>query len=214
MISSDITEFELHYPRPLQHSLPHTLKMPPTPIPLFATTQLHLLSLEHSAEVSTSKLASTAATVSPSTRRTLQSTGQALTGLLLSQCRTGLGGRLVGEFVPDPAITSDESRGADGTPRFSAHGLRVGDVVRVNDVSVKKSGSSKEKDKDEGEKGGPEGVVTRTSDKAIWIAFGKSGKEDDEGVEGLWGRKLWAIKLANDVTYRRYGCLILEVYMC
>jgi DNA polymerase alpha-associated DNA helicase A len=182
---------------------------PPTPIPLFATTQLHLLALEHAAEVSTSKLASTAATVSPTTRRTLQATGQALTGLLLSQTRTGLGGRLVGEFIPDPAIASDDSRAADGTPRLSSHGIRVGDVVRVNDVAGKKAGSSKEKDKKEAEdKGGPEGVVTKTSERAIWIAFGKSGavrKEDDEAVEGLWGKKLWAIKLANDVTYRRYG---------
>ncbi|KAJ5154709.1 uncharacterized protein N7500_010148 [Penicillium coprophilum] len=182
----------------------------PIPIPLFASTQLNLLHEEHAAEVSSSKLASTAATVSPSTRRTLQATGYALTGLILSQCRTGLGGRVVGEFAPDPAVTSDEFRSEDGTPRFGSHGLRVGDVVRVSDVAgtgKKVGGKDKEKDKD-AEKGGPEGVITRTGDRAVWIAFGRPGgggmsKEDDEGVEELWGKKLWAIKLANDVTYRR-----------
>lgn len=181
--------------------------MPPTPIhvPHFAETQLQLLLSEHEADVSSSKLASTAASVSPQTRRTLQATGSALTGLVLSQCRTGLGGRVVGEFTPDPAITSEECRAADGTPRFSAHGLRVGDVVRVNDVSAggKKGGKEKEKDsgKDgKGDKGGPEGVVTRTSERAVWIAFGQQGgggrsREDDEAVEELWGKKLWAYVL-------------------
>lgn len=177
-------------------------------IPLFAQAQLDLLLLEHEAEVSTSKLASTAASVSPATRRTLQSTGHALTGLVLSQVRTGLGGRAVGEFAPDPATSSDETRAADGTPRLGSHGIRVGDVVRVNDTAGKKAGAGKEKGKEkEKEEKGAEGVVTRTGDRAIWIAFGKQGsgakKEDDEAVEELWGKKLWAIKLANDVTYRR-----------
>ncbi|KAJ5780350.1 hypothetical protein N7457_005510 [Penicillium paradoxum] len=182
----------------------------PIPIPLFASTQLHLLLQEHEAEVSSSKLASTAASVSPATRRTLQATGSALTGLVLSQCRTGLGGRVVGEFAPDPAVASDETRSADGTPRLGSHGIRVGDVVRVNDVAAgsKKAAGGKDKEKDKGEKGGPEGVVTRTGERAIWIAFGQQGggarsKEDDEAIEELWGKKLWAIKLANDVTYRR-----------
>lgn len=186
---------------------------PPTPIsiPAFAETQLQLLLHEHEAEVASSSLASTAASVSPSTRRTLQATGYALTGLVLSQCRTGLGGRVVGEFAPDPAVASTASksqdggdtRASDGQPRLGSHGMRVGDVVRVNDVSAgsaKKAGKDKDKGKDggkEGSKGGPEGVVTRVSDKAIWIAFGQRGggarsKEDDEAIEELWGKKLWA----------------------
>ncbi|KAJ5124084.1 uncharacterized protein N7515_007909 [Penicillium bovifimosum] len=181
----------------------------PTPIPRFATTQLHLLHLEHAAEVSTSKLASTAASVSPQTRRTLQATGHALTGLILSQCRTGLGGRVVGEFAPDPAVASDESRAADGSVRLGAHGIRVGDVVRVADVAGKKEKIGKDKEKGgEKEAAGPEGVVTRTGEKGLWIAFGQAGggvrsKEDDEAVEELWGKKLWVVKLANDVTHRR-----------
>ncbi|KAJ5648607.1 hypothetical protein N7490_004979 [Penicillium lividum] len=177
----------------------------PISIPLFAETQLQLLLREHEAEVSSSSLASTAASVSPATRRTLQATGNALTGLILSQCRTGLGGRVVGEFAPDPAIASTES--TDGQPRLGSHGIRVGDVVCVNDVSAGAKKVGKDKGKD-GEAKGPEGVVTRVSDKAIWIAFGQRGggtrsKEDDEAIEELWSKKLWVIKLANDVTYRR-----------
>lgn len=183
---------------------------PPTPlsIPHFAETQLQLLLLEHEADVTSSSLASTAASVSPATRRTLQATGYALTGLVLSQCRTGMGGRVVGEFTADPAVASSssrekggDSRGGDGQPRLGSHGIRVGDVVRVNDVSagsMKKIGKEKGKDgpKDAG-KGGPEGVVTRVNEKAIWIAFGQRGgggrsKEEDEAIEELWGKKLWA----------------------
>ncbi|KAF7712969.1 DNA helicase [Penicillium ucsense] len=197
----------------------------PTPISIsaFAEAQLQLLLQEHEAEVASSSLASTAASVSPSTRRTLQATGYALTGLVLSSCRTGLGGRVVGEFTPDPAIAptgsnGGDARNSDGQLRLGSHGIRVGDVVRVNNVSAgsgKKSGKDKDKGKDGkdggkgGAKGGPEGVVTRVSEKAVWIAFGQRGggggrsKEDDEAIEELWGKKLWAIKLANDVTYRR-----------
>ncbi|KAJ6105530.1 hypothetical protein N7512_009047 [Penicillium capsulatum] len=193
---------------------------PPTPIsiPHFAETQLQLLLHEHEAEVASSSLATTAASVSPSTRRTLQATGYALTGLVLSQCRTGMGGRVVGEFAPDPAVYSgsktqdNSSRGSDDQPRLGSHGIRVGDVVRVNDVAAgsgKKAGKDKGKEgSKEDSKGGPEGVVTRVGERAIWIAFGQRGggarsKEDDEAIEELWGKKLWAVKLANDVTYRR-----------
>lgn len=116
---------------------------------------------------------------------------------------------MVGEFTPDPAIASTskapdggDSRGSDGQPRLGSHGMRVGDVVRVNDVSAgsgKKAGKEKDKGRDGGKeaRGGPEGVVTRVSDKAIWIAFGQQSgggrsKEDDEAIEELWGKKLWA----------------------
>lgn len=179
----------------------------PIPIPLFANTQLALLADEHAADVSSSALASTAASVSPATRRTLQATGYALTGLLLSQCRTGMGGRLVGEFVGDPAMAGssksrdkDEAGGGGQEGRLGAHGIRVGDVVRVNDISGGKKGA-KDKDKKDSGAGAAkalEGVVTRVGEKGVWIAFGQRGgnagarsKEDDEAVEELWGKKLW-----------------------
>lgn len=111
-----------------------------------------------------------------------------------------MGGRVVGEFAPDPAIASKGESGAgDGQPRLGSHGIRVGDVVRVSDVSAaaKKEKVGKDKDKDGKDTKGAEGVVTRTGDKAIWIAFGSRGgggrsKEEDEAIEELWGKKLWA----------------------
>ena len=81
----------------------------------------------------------------------------------------------------------------------------------------KVGGKDKDKEKEKDAEKGVEGVVTRTGDRAVWIAFGRQGgggmsKEDDEAVEELWGKKVWAIKLANDVTYRRYvGVLDLDL---
>ncbi|KAA8647740.1 hypothetical protein EYZ11_000165 [Aspergillus tanneri] len=184
------------------------------PIPLFAEVQQHLLLQEHEAEVSSSTLASTAASVSPATRRTLQATGYALTGIILSQCRTGLGGRVVGEFGADSAIAakSDEDGKNRGEARLGSHGIRVGDVVRVNEIGTGGKKMGREKGSGVGKEAktgaGPEGVVTRVGERSVWVAFGQRGgggrsKEDDEAIEELWGKKLWLIKLANDVTYRR-----------
>ncbi|KAL4806239.1 P-loop containing nucleoside triphosphate hydrolase protein [Aspergillus unguis] len=197
---------------------------PPTAlsIPLFAETQQQLLLQEHEAEVSSSKLAGTAS-ASPSTRRALQASGHALAGIILSQCRTGLGGRLVGEFTADAAISTGNTKGkdkeedargknsADSKPRLGAHGLRVGDIVRVNEVGgAGKKTIGKDKDKEKGKDAkGPEGVVTRVGESSVWVAFGQRGgggrskEEDEEVIEEFWGKKLWLIKLANDVTYRR-----------
>lgn len=196
-----------------------TLK--PVSVPQFAQAQLRLLLQEHEAEVSSSALASTAASVSASTRRTLQATGYALTGLVLAQCRTGLGGRLVGEFTADPAVASPAASGGgsnscrtdsdDGRARLGSHGIRVGDIVRVNDVAAAKEASKRSgrgkmvKDASSGpattSKAGPEGVVTRVGDRSVWVAFGQRGgggrsKEDDEAVEELWGKKLWLYVLS------------------
>ncbi|OJJ96948.1 hypothetical protein ASPACDRAFT_34133 [Aspergillus aculeatus ATCC 16872] len=202
----------------------------PIPIPAFATTQLHHLKTEHSLEIASSTLSAASVAASPATRRTLQATGHALTGLVLSQTRTGLGGRLVGEFVPDAATTSsNSSKGGgeggnngkdDGRLRLPAHGIRVGDVVRCLEISNSSSSAGAKKGKKDGGGGGggggggskaPEGVVTRVGEGAIWVAFGQQGaaasaagkKEEDEGVEELWGKRVWFVKLANDVTFRR-----------
>ncbi|OKL63073.1 hypothetical protein UA08_01277 [Talaromyces atroroseus] len=185
----------------------------PVPIPLFADAQRKLLQKEHEAEKLSSALATSSTnTVSPSTRRTLQATGYALTGIDLEQCRTGMGGRIVGEFSPDAAFTSTEATAdGDGAPRFGAHGIRVGDVVRVLEISSgrksgksgKEAGGNKSTSSD-----GAEGVVTKISEKALSVAFGQTGgganaKAEEESLDELWGKKLWLVKLANDVTHRR-----------
>ncbi|KAK2793024.1 hypothetical protein FQN52_002172 [Onygenales sp. PD_12] len=208
---------------------------PPTPtptpisIPPFANTQQSLLLAEHEAEIASSPVSrslSSATAVSPSTRRTLQATGYALTGIVLVNCRTGMGGREVGEFGVDSAIggagkgkdkDKDKDAGRDGAGaaggegRLGAHGIRVGDVVRVEDVAVggrgvggKKGGKGEEMG---GREKGIEGVVTRVGERGVWVAFGGKGAggggREEESVEDLWGKKVWMVKLANDVTYRR-----------
>ncbi|KAN0077909.1 P-loop containing nucleoside triphosphate hydrolase protein [Elaphomyces granulatus] len=187
-------------------SLPYPLS-----IPLFAQAQQNLLLREHEAEKSASSFAtSIGSAISASTRRSLQAAGYGLTGLVLWQCKTGMGGRVVGEFAADTALSStpDHSRGnTDGRPLLGMHGIRVGDILRVMVVA---SGASKKpiRDKTTDLSKAPEGVVTKASEKSICIAFGQSGvgdasKHDDEGVEELWSKKLWAVKIANDITYRR-----------
>ena len=187
----------------------------PVSIPVFARKQQQLLLAEHNAEVSSSTLY-TAGWISgsPSVRRALQATGQALTGLILAGLRTGMGGREVGEFSQDLAMGStrkgrgEHSReggdGADndgGIARLAVHGIRVGDVVRVEEVSSANRSDAGGK-AGKGTKAianrdrGIEGVVTRVGERAVWVAFeergtGSSRSEQDEGVADLWGKKLW-----------------------
>ncbi|PWY73508.1 DNA helicase [Aspergillus eucalypticola CBS 122712] len=192
----------------------HKMSLPIHP-PTFATTQLTLLRAEQTAEITSNNLFTSSAitTASPSTRRTLQATGHALTGIVLSQCRTGLGGRVVGEFVADAAVTNTSSTsstnsksgsgGGDGKLRLGAHGVRVGDVVKLIEISSSSGsgsgggggGGKKGKDGKDGKGGGVEGVVTRVGESAVWVAFGGKdsgkGSKDEDGVEELWGRKVW-----------------------
>lgn len=171
----------------------------PVPIPLFADTQRKLLLEEHEAEKLSSALATSSTnTVSPSTRRTLQATGHALTGIVLEQCRTGMGGRIVGEFGADAAFATETT--TDDRPRFGAHGIRVGDVVRVLEISSGRKSGKEGKDTTGGNKSassnGAEGVVTKISEKTLSVAFGQSGgganaKAEEESIDEFWGKKLW-----------------------
>ncbi|KAF2397731.1 P-loop containing nucleoside triphosphate hydrolase protein [Trichodelitschia bisporula] len=157
----------------------------PTPIPpsitTFTTTQLTLLAAELAAETaqSTALLASTA----PSA---LARAGLALTNLTLASQRTGLGGRIVLELEPDSAVA-----GAEG--ELPEHGLRVGDIVAVQ---AQPAGAARKKEKAESRERGVEGVVCRVQAKSVHVAL-----EGDE-VE-VPGGKLWIVKVANDVTYKR-----------
>ncbi|CAD6574031.1 MAG: hypothetical protein ASARMPREDX12_006360 [Alectoria sarmentosa] len=85
----------------------------------FATSQLSLLSAELAAET-----ASTATLLSSHSPKNLATAGLAITNLVVSSQRTGLGGKTVLELEQDGAI------GGDG---LGEHGIRVGDVVRVGE---------------------------------------------------------------------------------
>ncbi len=195
--------------------------MPPPPKPhtlspsAFAITQLSLLATEQAAEV-----AETTLLLSDSPPTVLARAGLAILNLNVVSQRTGLGGRTVVELGLDSAVVGD-SKG-----ELPEHGIRTGDIVRVGEQP---KGGSKKKELGEMKGKGVEGVVTRVGERAVWVAMGK--EDDGEGELGdgrLWLRVLsfgsvvwwmvsesgeverytncmWCrVKLANDVTFKRY----------
>lgn len=152
-------------------------------IPAFARTQLHLLDAELQSEINeTSSLISGA-----SSPATLQRAGVALTNLTLSSQRTGLGGKTVLELVLDPAVGG----GKDG--ELPEHGIRVGDIVSVAEPP---GGSARKREIKELEAKGARGVVTKVGKTVLCVAL---DREEDDVASG----RLWVVKLANDVTYKR-----------
>jgi hypothetical protein len=134
-------------------------------ISAFASTQLSLLDTELQAEV-----AESSSLVSRSSPAALQRAGYALTNLILTSQRTGLGGKTVVDLEPDPAI-------GDGT--LHEHGIRTGDIVAVQEQTAS---TAKRKGKDEISRS--TGVVTRTKGPCISVAL-------NEGEEDLPPRRLW-----------------------
>jgi DNA polymerase alpha-associated DNA helicase A len=155
----------------------------PLDVPSFASTQLALLSAELESE-----LAETSTLISSTSPSALQRAGAAITNLVLSSQRTGLGGKTVVELVLDPAVGG---RGSGG--ELAAHGIRVGDIVSV---AEQPAGSARKREVRELEARGARGVVVRVARGVVGVALDR----EEEDVEG--GR-LWVVKLANDVTYKR-----------
>ncbi|KAI9813459.1 MAG: hypothetical protein M1827_004134 [Pycnora praestabilis] len=153
--------------------------MIPTEIPAWAASQMKLLDDELQAEVS-----ETSTLVSQSSPFSLQRAGVAIINLVVASQRTGLGGKTVVDLELDPAVSSGE---------LPEHGIRTGDIVSVQEQPA---GSAKKKEKTDLKSRGIEGVVTKIADRHLAVAL---SKEDDDVPSG----KLWVIKLANDVTYKR-----------
>lgn len=154
----------------------------PVDIPTFATTQLALLDQELQTEIN-----ETSSLISNHSPTALQRAGLALTNLVVSGQRTGLGGRTVLELSPDAATGS-----ADELPE---HGLRTGDIVLV---AEQPAGSAKKREVKDLEKKGARGVVTKVSRGWVAVAI-------DEGKEEVaFTGRVWAVKLADEVTYKRY----------
>jgi DNA polymerase alpha-associated DNA helicase A len=149
-------------------------------IPAFAATQLSLLDDELKAEVQES--AALTAALSPAA---LQRAGAALVNLTVGSMRTGLGGKTVLELEPESATVSSKKN--DGTALLPEHGIRTGDIVRVQTVT---SGSAKKKEKSEVKKEGVEGVVSKVGESRVCVAL------DKEDVEVPSGR-LWMYVLKN-----------------
>ena len=135
----------------------------------FATNQLSLLAFEQAAETSsTSELLKNASPTS------LARAGLALTNLVISSRRTGLGGKSVLEMEEDRAL------GKGGI--MGEHGIRVGDIVKIGDQP---KGGERKLEKASMDAKGLEGVVVRVQTKGLQVAV-EEGCEDD----GLGGR-LW-----------------------
>lgn len=151
-------------------------------VPAFAATQLTLLDQELQSEIQ-----ETSALITNHSPAALQRAGLALTNLVVSSQRTGLGGKTVLELGPDSA-TSDGGE-------LPEHGLRSGDIVLV---AEQPAGSAKKREVKELEKKGARGVVTRVQRAFVGVALDE-GKED-----GVDSGRVWVVKLADEVTYRRY----------
>lgn len=156
----------------------------PTDIPSFAATQLTLLDAELQAE-----LAETNALLSSHAPTALSRAGLAILNLNVSSIRTGLGGKTVVELGLDPAVVPKGDK-AD----IPEHGIRVGDIVAVQDQPA---GGAKKSEKRDLAKKGVEGVVLRVKRETIDIIL------DKEDADVPSGGKLWLVKLANDITYKR-----------
>jgi DNA polymerase alpha-associated DNA helicase A len=178
--------------------------MSPTDISTFAETQLTLLQRELDAE-----LLETADLISSTPPAVLQRSGHAILNLVVSAQRTGLGGKTVVELSLDSAVGSGD---------LPEHGIRVGDIVGIQEQV---SGSAKKKEKTEVLKRGVEGVVLKVTPVSVSVA---AGKEDVDLPTG----KIWlfvvlffwmgmmadlydSVKLANDVTYKRYTPQIILI---
>lgn len=176
------------------------MKLSPQP---FFTTQLSLLQVEQASEVAETTLLLSAAAPS-----TLARAGLAVVNLSINSLKTGLGGRTVIELGLDPAYASTNLKNGGKGPGGKAdgdlpeHGIRTGDIVRVGEMP---KGNAKKKEVTELKGKGIEGVVTRIGDRALWVAAGKSGDKanDDPDLDALTTSRLWVVKLANDVTYKR-----------
>jgi DNA polymerase alpha-associated DNA helicase A len=156
----------------------------PLSIPSFAHTQLVLLATELDSE-----LAETSISISNTSPSALARAGLAITNLVLSSLRTGLGGKTVVELSLDPAVSG---KGSDGG-ELPEHGIRVGDIVSV---AEQPAGSAKKREVKELEAKGARGVVVRVQRGVVGVAL-------DREEEDVPGGRLWVVKLANDVTYKR-----------
>ncbi|OPB38989.1 DNA helicase [Trichoderma guizhouense] len=153
----------------------------PIDVPSFAATQLALLDQELQSEIQ-----ETSSLISNHSPTGLQRAGLAITNLTISSQRTGLGGKTVLELSPDSATSS--------TGELPEHGIRTGDIVLV---AEQPAGSAKKREVKELERKGARGVVTKVQRAAVNVAL-------DEGKdEVVFAGRVWMVKLADEVTYRR-----------
>ncbi|KAK4681737.1 hypothetical protein QC764_110050 [Podospora pseudoanserina] len=154
-------------------------------IPTFASTQISLLAAELQAEVD-----ETSMLVSLHSPTALQRAGVALTNLAVLSQRTGLGGKTVVEVGPDGAFSCSGD--------LPEHGIRSGDIVLL---AEQPAASGKKREVKELERKGVKGVVTRVGRQGLGVAVEEDG--EGEGVVVGGDRRVWIVKLADEVTWKR-----------
>lgn len=161
--------------------------MAPTPVDIqaFAATQIALLDAEQKSEI-----AETSHLISAHSPAALQRAGVAITNLAVSSQRTGLGGKTVVELSPDSAVSSSDGE-------LPEHGIRTGDIVLL---SEQPAGSAKKREVKDMERKGVKGVVTRVRKTDVGVAL----DEDKEDASAALGGRVWIVKLADDVTFKRF----------
>lgn len=154
----------------------------PIDVSSFANTQLSLLDQELQCEIQ-----ETSSLISNHNPRALERAGLAITNLVVSSQRTGLGGKTVCELSPDAATST--------TGDLPEHGIRTGDIVLL---AEQPAGSAKKREVKDLEKKGARGVVTKVQKGFVAIALDE-GRED-----ATFTGRMWIVKLADEVTYKRF----------
>ncbi|KAK3180674.1 hypothetical protein K4F52_008024 [Lecanicillium sp. MT-2017a] len=158
----------------------------PIDVPAFANTQLALLDRELQSEIQ-----ETSSLITNHSPTALQRAGLAITNLVAASQRTGFGGRTVLELGPDSATSA--------TGELPEHGVRTGDIVLV---AEQPAGSAKKREISELEKKGARGVITRVQRSAVHVAL-------DEGKDEVsFAGRVWLVKLADEVTYKRMNLMM------
>lgn len=129
--------------------------------------------------------------------------GIAIVNLVTTNVKTGLGGKTIVELELDSAVKNDND--------LSVGSIRIGDIVKVSKmnntsdiVKAKKAArsSSKKVDNDpiESNDSSADGVVIKINSNAITLTV-----DDDNDERAVYNDsgKLWIVKAANSITYKR-----------
>ncbi|KAI5958095.1 hypothetical protein KGF57_002903 [Candida theae] len=123
--------------------------------------------------------------------------GLAVINLNISNMRTGIGGKTILEMQLDNAVSSGD---------LSSTSMKTGDIVRI----AKMAGSERKKKRDDDEAGNKdesiEAVVVKSSNQTITLSVDES--TGDDKVLNYYNNtndstRLWIVKLANSITYKR-----------
>lgn len=146
--------------------------------------------------------------------KTLLKLGVANINLLISNIKSGYGGKTIIELVLDPALKSDDS------DDIQMGSLGVGDIVKLDRMSNAKTGEStrakkskenlskkSHKDEPDDEMEALEAVIIKINSTILAVAV----EEDvtDERLLSLYNNtgndklRMWVVKLTNSVTYKR-----------